>query len=350
MKAKNLGQKLEARPYHLHHDAFINEGQMVALQLAFPNASEPVAADESYLSCLCHGAHRAVYAGTSGRAAHVVASMLHGVTGFVFDLGTIKGAHECVAVLAGAEKLYAAVNSKQGGFFVEHDYLALPPDCMQEWWFRRTPFKKLAVTSSPIRAAVISPHGIFAADDEGLFHIDNDLALKRIAGPTPPVRLVTNADGTVYALGTGHLWVADNKGGRRLASLPHGSWGAGTACITSSPDARRLFLADSEGRLFGYHLPGKRFLRLGRAPLSPVHCLAVTPDGRLYGSCGAEIQHIFCRAGRVRDLGIAASVIGRRRYGYEFAAALAAPDGRLYFAEHDRGGHLWVYFPPLPRE
>ncbi len=351
-KKPNLGQKLEARPYHLHHSAFINQGQMIALELCFPGASAPLDPDDSYLSCLAPGPHRAVYAGSSGRAAHVVVSMLHSVTGFVFDLGAIKGAKECVALLSGENKLYACLNGSRNGFIVEHDYLALPPDCFQEWWFRRTPYKRLTSTEGKISGAVIAPCGIVGTDEAGPFLINKTLKLKRLKGEglSSPLRLLVNADGAVYGLDRQALWRLSAPGIlKKQAILPRGCWDKDLARFTTSPDGKRLFLADDEGRLSGFNLVKRKFSRLGRTPLTPVSCLAAVADGRLFGFCGNEIQHLFCWQQKkgVHDLGIAVSVIGRRRYGYQFADALTGPDGRIYFAERDRGGHLWVYFPAV---
>jgi hypothetical protein len=349
VKKLNLGQKLEARPYHLHHDAFINEGQMVALQLSFPNASEPIPADESYLTSLCPGPNRAVYAGTSGERAHLIVSMQHGVTGFVFDLGAIPGAKQCLAVLPGEEKLYAALNGPRDGFIVEHDYLALPPDCMQEWWFRRTPYRKLLTTQGKLTTAVIAPAGIIGVDQAELFLIDKSLKRSALGGKSAmPQQLIINTDGSVYGLSEEQLSSISPNGklGKQI-NLPHGRWEHGLGQLAPSADGKQIFLADDEGRLFSYAINRQKFSRLGQTPLAPVSCLAALRDGRLFGFCGEKIQHLFCRDQQVRDLGIAVSVVGRRRYGYDFSNALVGPDGRLYFAEHDRGGHLWMYFPSL---
>jgi hypothetical protein len=47
------------------------------------------------------------------------------------------------------------------------------------------------------------------------------------------------------------------------------------------------------------------------------------------------------------NLGVAASVIERRRYGYEFSAAVVGRDGEIVFGEDDFGGHVWLYFPRI---
>ncbi|MCK5732759.1 MAG: hypothetical protein KAI38_01125, partial [Candidatus Latescibacteria bacterium] len=51
--------------------------------------------------------------------------------------------------------------------------------------------------------------------------------------------------------------------------------------------------------------------------------------------------------GEVTDLGVAVSVIERRRYGYTFGDAVVGRDGEIIFDEDDDLGHLWLYFPKI---
>ena len=78
--------------------------------------------------------------------------------------------------------------------------------------------------------------------------------------------------------------------------------------------------------------------------------MAVTFDGRVFGFCGDEIARMFCYdpdAGCVTDLGVAVSVIQRRRYGYVFGDAVVGREGEIIFGENDNQGHLWLYFPRI---
>jgi hypothetical protein len=78
--------------------------------------------------------------------------------------------------------------------------------------------------------------------------------------------------------------------------------------------------------------------------------MAVTFDGRLFGFCGDEIAKMFCyspRDGALTDLGVAASVLERRRYGYVYGDAVTGRDGEIVFGENDYGGHVWLYFPRI---
>ena len=78
--------------------------------------------------------------------------------------------------------------------------------------------------------------------------------------------------------------------------------------------------------------------------------MAGTFDGRVYGSEGREIQHLFVydpQSGETRDIGIAVSVLFHRRYGYQFAEAATGTQGEIILGEDDRGGHLWMYLPAV---
>jgi hypothetical protein len=78
--------------------------------------------------------------------------------------------------------------------------------------------------------------------------------------------------------------------------------------------------------------------------------MAVTFDGRVFGFCGDEMAKLFCfdpASGKTENLGVAASVIEHRRYGYVFGDAITGRDGEIVFGENDNGGHLWLYFPRI---
>ena len=101
--------------------------------------------------------------------------------------------------------------------------------------------------------------------------------------------------------------------------------------------------------------PEQRTLRdLGRASrLDGIGCLAVGHDGRVFGAAGTEddIGQLFAfdpQQETYAILGVAASVLSVRQYGYHFRCAVTGADGEIYFGQHERVNHLWVYFPPVP--
>ena len=62
------------------------------------------------------------------------------------------------------------------------------------------------------------------------------------------------------------------------------------------------------------------------------------------------MANLFCCdtvSGSVINLGVAASVLERRRYGYQFGDAVTGRDGEIVFGEDDNGGHVWLYFPKI---
>ena len=79
---------------------------------------------------------------------------------------------------------------------------------------------------------------------------------------------------------------------------------------------------------------------------------AVTCDGRLFGISGREgdVGHLFCYdpdEHELRDLGLIASVLAERVYGFQFSCSVVGRDGQVFFGEHDRGGHIWLYLPSV---
>src|SRR5574340_773592 len=75
------------------HGTFTKEGTFVAFPTCFPGASTPIAADESHITALDVTPEGIIYGGTSGRACHLFVAMFHGVTGVVFDRGSVAGAN-----------------------------------------------------------------------------------------------------------------------------------------------------------------------------------------------------------------------------------------------------------------
>jgi len=150
--------------------------------------------------------------------------------------------------------------------------------------------------------------------------------------------------------GPSALWRlgADGRLQRRAVPLPPGSWEQVELRWARDPRTGLLYTADGAGMLYSYTPADGWSGPLDKAPLAPVTCMAVTFDGRLFGFCADGIQRFFTlEAGQVRDLGAAASVFERRRYGYEFAAAVVGRDGEIVFGENDALGHLWIYFPRI---
>jgi len=183
------------------HGTFVTEGTMVAFPLCFPGASVPIVADESRITALDITPGGMVYGGTSGRRTHLFVGMFHGVTGAVFDMGTVEGADRCSAICCGDGQFVACVNGPDGGRFIRRGFQGLPFDLLQEWGFRRSPFDDLGV----------------AAKGERIIHAVTDPSRERVIASTEGHLVSLN-------IGSGKVEViAEVAGFGRLALGPNGN-------------------------------------------------------------------------------------------------------------------------------
>jgi hypothetical protein len=137
---------------------------------------------------------------------------------------------------------------------------------------------------------------------------------------------------------------------RRAVKLPEGAWEKASLTWGKDPHSGLLYTADAGGTLFSLDEERGFSPPLGRTLLSPVGPMAATHDGRVFGFCGPEMARMFCYNPATRaatNLGVAVSVLERRRYGYVFGDAVTGRDGQIIFGEDDDLGHLWLYFPRI---
>ncbi len=338
---------------------FTREGLMVAFPTCFPGETVPIVHDEGRVTALDATAGGTIYGGTSGRRVHIFGANFHGLSGMVLDLGVVEDGTECAAVCCGASKVIAFVNGPKGGRVFSSAPAPLHDDLIQEWGFGRPQLAPVGEWDSGSRFidAAADPTGkiVVGATAKNLFRMDLDTMDRSVMGEVQGAGQVAFASqgGAVGKDGDSHLWhwnVKTKVLQRRAFALPGGSWnhpivwgrGAGPGL---------LYTADAEGNLFSFDEAKGFSGPLGRTRLTPVGPMAVTLDGRLFGFCGDEIAKMFCyapRSGTVADLGVAASVIERRRYGYVFGDAVTGRDGEIVFGENDNSGHLWLYFPKIP--
>ncbi len=342
------------------HGTFIKEGTMVAFPMCFPGASTAIPADESHITALDVDSSGIIYGGTSGRLTHLFVAMFHGVTGAVFDMGAVQGADRCMAMCCGLEKFVACVNGPTGGRVIIRGFEPLPFSLIQEWTFSRIPFHDLGtvVPGEQIVHAVAEQtrRRVIGITQRHLFVVDIESEeVKTVAEIHGTGRLTIGLRGDILGFDNeGTLWRydADNETlERKAVDLPD-TVAPNPAAVRWAQDPRQtiLYATDETGQLFSFTEEHAFQGPVGRTPLAPVGPMAVTLDGRLFGTCGREISKLFCWCpgqGKVRDLGVAVSVIERRRYGYVFGAAVVGRDGQIIFGEDDDLGHLWLYFPRI---
>jgi hypothetical protein len=335
---------------------FVREGMMVAFPTCLPGMTTPITHDEGRITALDINSKGHVYGGTSGRQAHLFGAAFHGLTGIVLDAGAIEGSTSTEAVCCGASRVIAFVNGPQGGRAVAVPYMHLAEDWIQEWGLEEPVLKDLGecVAGEPVVHAVALPSGktVVGVTTRHLFTVDVESGLISVLGEAPGRgHLAVGRAGVFGQDDLTRLWrfdVASGKIHRAAVHLPEGDW-TGPLRWARDQNTSLLFTADAAGRLFSFD-ESKGFRLLGKAHLAPVGPMALAPDGRLFGFCGAEVANLFCCdtvSSRVANLGVAASVLEQRRYGYQFGGAVTGPGGEIVFGEDDNGGHLWLYFPRI---
>ena len=337
---------------------FVTEGTMVAFPLCFPGASAPIASDESRITALDVTPEGIVYGGTSGKRTHLFVGMFHTITGIVFDLGAIEGADRCAAICCGKEKFIACVNGPRGGRLFTRRLQPAAGDLLQEWGFTREPLTEIgeAVKGEKILHAVAdaSKSLVIGVTERHVFTVSFQNARVEIVGEvTGAGRLAVGSKGGIFGMDDGDtLWRLDPETkalARKLIPLPPGRWQPPLIWAKDPADGG-LYVADADGRLFSFAEERALSGPLAQTMIAPVRAMAVTPDGRVFGACGDGIGKLFCYSPdtrKVTSIGVAVSVIERRRYGYEFGDAVTGRDGQIILGEDDDLGHLWLYFPRI---
>jgi hypothetical protein len=345
--------------YEIYQQAFLNQGTMVAFPLCFPGASAPIPGDESHITALDVTNEGFVYGGTSGRRTHLFVGIVHAATGMVFDLGVVEGASHCAAVCCGQTKFAACVNGKAGGRIVTGAFQAMPYDLLQEWGFARRPLEECDTVAENERIlhAVAAPSREYAigVTEKRLFSFDIESGgIEVIDELEGRARIAFSSKDSVLGFDEGNtLWRYDlgkRRLMRRAIELPDGSWMHCPKTWAQGAADGGLFVADDDGTLYGFDEDTGFTGPLARVPLTPVGPMATTFDGRLFGFCGDGIAKMYCydpAAREMKELGGAVSVIEKRRYGFQFAAAVTGRDGQIIFGEDDDLGHLWLYFPSI---
>ena len=337
------------------HGSFVKEGTMVAFPTCFPGASTPIPADESHITALESTQEGVIYGGTSGRTVHIFVAMFHGVTGVVFDLGWLDGYEECRRVFCTESDVIAFVRGSRGWAFARCPLQPLPFDLIQEWGFTRPQIalSPLRLPAEPIDASIQGDTALVSTGNS-LFDVDpktGKIASRydlRCVG-----KMARDPGGGTIGVGGDYLWrFRDGELDAQWTRLPNGSWSSGAVQWSTIPGTQEMYLADDEGGIFVLRADEPSARLVARTPLTPVGPMAATFDGRLFGFCGEGISRLFCYDlgdGELRDLGVAVSVLERRRYGYQFGAATCGRDGELVFGEDDDLGHLWLYFPRIKK-
>jgi len=349
--------QIKAYEKELEHQ-FVREGTMVAFPTCLPGMTRPITHDECRITALEIDSDGYIYGGTSGRQAHIFKAAFHDLTGVVLDLGAVPDTTNAVAVCCGKSRALAFVNGTRGGRVIGIPQIDLAQDWIQEWGLSPQPLQDLGecVPKEPVVHAICDPSRsmVIGITTGHLFTVDVESGKVAVIGEVPGRGHLAMCSSGVFgqdeAAKLWHFDLSSSKIRRAAVDLPAGEW---TAALrwTRGGDTAPLVTADAAGHLFSFD-ENKGFNSLGKTHLAPVGPMAMTLDGRLFGFCGDEMANLFCcdtASGTVSNLGVAASVFEKRRYGYQFGDAVTGPDGEIIFGEDDNGGHLWLYFPKIKR-
>ena len=252
------------------HGAFLKEGTMVAFPTCFPGVTVPITADESRITALGVTDDGIVYGGTSGRLTHLFVGMFHGVTGVVFDMGTVADADHCAAICCGDAKFAACVNGPGGGRIVTRSLVPLPFDLIQEWEFKRQPFEDMGevVKGEQIIHAVVadSKMHMIGVTENHLFVMDMVSGKMRIVAEVRGAgQLGIGPNGHIFGLDEGgYLWRYDSVSSelkRKAIPLPEGIWDKTPLVWARDIRSGVLYTADGKGT-FSHSMNRKDSLRL----------------------------------------------------------------------------------------
>lgn len=340
--------------------SFVTEGYFVAFPLCLPDETYPIPPDESRISALVQTVDGLrVYGATGGERCHVFVGRHKGAAGGIVDLGVVPDATNvpCVMCLhseGDTDRVLAGVNEACGFTFARFTG-RFPGDTIQEPGFPLPEFERVAeVQPGVLHDAVYCADQVWCLTDTGVFMLDPATATYARVAATQQA-----TDGSAHRLvrvGDGGLCWFDLSGLLHHLRLGPAEHMPSTFCVPGGarrvavcPWGDTLVCADQNGMLHGVELASMASRELVQLPLPDVQCMTALPDGRLYGMYGSGIGRLFkadLRTGTASDLGAVVAVIGSKRYGFEFSCAITGSEGEVYLGESDRGGQLWLYWPP----
>jgi len=362
LKDRQWPERVPGLGRSLLHQGYVTEGQMVALALGFRGMCMPIPADEAYVTALCIDKRQVVYGGTGGRKAHLFAAMTFGLTGIAVDMGVLQEEARVTSVMV-AEDGRVFATTAPGAPLPIPDPPGYPPAGEGALYVHE------AQPLPGIACAVMTNGDQIVGIGERtgtLFSYDVEKKEVMLHGPVDEHglfsrTLVVARNGDVYGTGAlGVLWRLRPHGGD-LQKLDLRIPSVAGREVRNQADSfaldRRSGLiyggGTADGVLFVFDPREESVRAIGKPTCyRGARGLAVTNDGRLFGMSGrrGDIAHLFCyepRTHELRDLGLVASVLEERAFGYEFSCAVAGRDGQIFFGERDRGGHLWLYCPAV---
>ena len=341
----------------------MTEGHFAAFPLGMEHESLPIRPEESHITTL--GLTRdgqCVFGATGGAACHCFVSCRKGSIGGVIDLGEIEGARRVAALAEGTpdtgrryprSALLAICEMQDGAPAVFRIRYRIPENTIQEPGFSNGLIKQTCELpdGGAIASGVQLGNTLVCAGESKLFLVSaTDGTCNRaetIDGPGPASPILAVSQREAAWIATDGTFCRTSKTGRTTRHGCPRELPKITACTRRGGE---ILCASENGEILGWDIDSGCCAVRAVLDLLPVQCMAALADGRVYGTCGDGICHFFRMDSddTLQPLGSMASVIHSIRHGQEFSCALTTPEGVVYLGEHDRGGHLWAFFPPIP--
>jgi len=337
---------------------YVEEGQLFAWPLCIPHECDAIPADSSLITALAvSGDGRVVWGATGGERCHLFAGCFKGAAGGILDLCELPGVIESPALLASprgdSNECLAACTIQDGAALMRISF-PVPRDVIQEPSLSgATPELVARWDGGDVFGMASFGDAVMVLTTAGLFRMDMEQGNAELVAETrspKPVRGPVVLDASLH-------WLCEDMALATLTSkgdlLP----------LTLIPDAegesllaarnkRDLIVVKPDGAFLRVDPSAGEIAPIAYSPLPGVQCLAPLHDGRIYGICGDGIGHFFrvdVESATSEALGAVATAVSTHRYGFTFSCCCVSAEGTIYLGEHDRGGHLWAYYPPLPQ-
>jgi len=343
---------------------FVSEGQFLALPLVVPDECEPIPDDAAYIERIAASpCGRWVHGVTAGPDRRLFTALFKAAARGIVNLGPLDAGAEPASIHhwplpdKGRPAMLIGVN-RPAGFQLLRQRAPIVDDAIQEPGYSTSGLRTIAhgpdrrlLDALPLAEtttiACLCASGLMIVDAQtGQVQCRAD----EVKTERADARFARIADRLAWLKDSAHLASFDPATGQSRVmplstTLPDEPVAAWTAI-----DDGRLLAVMRGGGVWRIALDSGDAAERARAPIAPVQCAAVLPDQRIYAMCGedvAQCSRIHAGTGEDEPLGAVASALIGKRYGFNFADAAVTREGVAFFAEHDRGGHLWAYYPPL---
>jgi len=369
------GKKTTRELGHSTTLSFVSRGHVFCRELGFHGVRRPMPADESRITALAPAGPHRLFGATSGERCHVFLYCSEPREGVVIDLGVIEEATTLRNRLVAVDRSTACVATDLApGRIIKCSAGNWHNDCIQEWWHAPGEFEEIAspIPEEGIACIVYEPESnriVGLSSDTGtLFTVDPETGQADVVGEVDEVHhfspTLVACGGSVYgagALGRIFCYRPDASPAIRhldvsIPAVPGRAVYARVDSWAEDPTTGIIYGGTAaDGILFAFDTVRETMRSLGNpTKATRIPAIAVGNDGVVYGTSGEDgnIGYLFAydsRTGSLENLGIPLATMEIRRYGYEFGAAATGANGEIYLGENDRGGCLFIYFPPIPK-